>query len=184
MYGTPHQKRPTTTDRSSFVNRNSSTSRRGCAYCRTQIWYVNRNVRAARAFITFRAGRVHRNTDRTAGKGLAWGRATASVQGYGRTKVAPIVAVPQCAQDGGLSCRAEQRGVETSGGEWGVFFFRSQISPLRPSASGRNDIRPERIAIRQRIPAAPPVQKCRRKKEPLRVRTQRLTRKETHIAPP
>ncbi len=38
-----------------------------------------------------------------------------------------------------MSCRAEPRGVETSGGEWGVWLSRDQIPPLRPSACGRND---------------------------------------------
>ena len=38
-----------------------------------------------------------------------------------------------------LSCRAKRSTVETSGPESGVSSIRGQISPLRPSASGRND---------------------------------------------
>ncbi len=38
-----------------------------------------------------------------------------------------------------LSCQAKRCGVETSGCEPGVSSIRGQISPLRPSASGRDD---------------------------------------------
>ena len=35
--------------------------------------------------------------------------------------------------------------------------IRGEISPLRPSASGRNDKEEEKLKIRHRTPGAPPV---------------------------
>jgi hypothetical protein len=49
---------------------------------------------------------------------------------------------------------AEQSVVKTSGYKSDVSLIRGQISPLRPSASGRKDRRREQARIHYRIPAA------------------------------
>jgi rRNA maturation RNase YbeY len=51
-----------------------------------------------------------------------------------------------------VSCRAKRSAVETSGLESGVAPFRSQIPPLRPSASGRND--KEQVQAEARVSGA------------------------------